>query len=147
MTLYELGLEYEKSAELIRARLKELRAMVKTATTADERWHIKRRIADLTPMLTECNKISTYLKRYYEHGYYIGDGPYQRKLQQFRTGDTESFKVADCPLHIDKRTDRETTAGYNRMFNKRENVPRLGGRRRSKQINDFSQLLQRVKET
>lgn len=147
MTLYELGLEYEKSAEPIRARLKELRSMLKTAPTADERWRIKRRIADLTPILTECNKISTYLKRYYERGYYIGDGPFQREQQQFRTGDTKSFKVADCPLHIDKRTDRETTSSYNRMFNKRENVPRLSGGRRSKQIDDFSQLLQRVKET
>lgn len=147
MTLYELGIEYEKSAEPIRARLKELRGLLKTVATDDERWHIKRRIADLSPMLTECNKISTYLKRYYEHGYYINDGPFHRELQQFRTGDTKPCKIADCPLHIDKRTDRETTACYNRMFDKRENVSRLGGGRRSKQINDFSQLLPRIKET
>jgi len=38
--------------------------------TADEAWHIKRRIAELTPMLTQMNELAELTAHYYDKGYY-----------------------------------------------------------------------------
>lgn len=70
MTLKELSAEYRQSAQLLRTRLKELRQVLKVAETADERWHIKRRIYELTPILTQTNKVAELLEKYYDGGYY-----------------------------------------------------------------------------
>ena len=70
MTLREMSAEYEAAAVPLRARLRELRQMLETAETADEVWHIKRRIAELTPMLTQMNELAELTARYYERGYY-----------------------------------------------------------------------------
>ena len=70
MTLTQIGMEYRASAEPLRLRLKELRAELKTARDSEEIWHLKRRIAELTPMLTQCNALSALCIRYYERGYY-----------------------------------------------------------------------------
>lgn len=65
MTLYEIGLEYENSSALLSARLSELRKELAVATDPDEVWHLKRRIYELTPMLTECNRQAKRCKNYY----------------------------------------------------------------------------------
>ena len=70
MTLAQIGWQYRASAEPLRKRLKELRAALKTAEDPEEIWHLKRRIAELTPMLTECNALAALCERYYERGYY-----------------------------------------------------------------------------
>lgn len=70
MTLYQIGGLYRNSAEPLRRRLKELRAALKTATDPEEVWRLKRRIAELTPMLSECNALAVLCERYYERGYY-----------------------------------------------------------------------------
>lgn len=70
MTLAQIGGQYRASAEPLRKRLKELRAALKTAEDPEEIWHLKRRIAELTPMLTECNALAALCERYYERGYY-----------------------------------------------------------------------------
>ena len=70
MTLTQIGMEYRASAEPLRRRLKELRAALKTARDPEEIWHLKRRIAELTPMLTQCYALSALCLRYYERGYY-----------------------------------------------------------------------------
>ena len=70
MTLYQLGGQYRASAEPLRRRLKELRAALKTARDPEEVWHLKRRIAELTPLLTEANALAVLCERYYERGYY-----------------------------------------------------------------------------
>ena len=70
MTLYQIGAEYRRSAELLRRRLKELRCALKNARDPEEIWHLKRRIADLTPLLTECNALASLCEHYYERGYY-----------------------------------------------------------------------------
>ena len=36
-------------------------------------WHLKRRIAELTPMLTECNALAKICEHYYEPGFYRDD--------------------------------------------------------------------------
>lgn len=55
---------------MIRAKLKELRAALKAAQTEAERWALKRRISELTPMLTQTNKVADLLEHYYERGYW-----------------------------------------------------------------------------
>jgi len=70
MTLSQIGGLYRSSAEPLRRRLQELRAALKTARDPEEIWHLKRRIAELTPMLTECNALAALCERYYERGDY-----------------------------------------------------------------------------
>lgn len=70
MTLKELSLEYEAAAVPLRQRLRLLRQLLAEAADPEEIWHIKRRIAELTPMLTEMNELAELTGRYYERGYY-----------------------------------------------------------------------------
>ena len=70
MTLAQIGGLYRASAEPLRKRLKELRAALKTTEDPEQIWHLKRRIAELTPMLTQCNALAVLCRRYYERGYY-----------------------------------------------------------------------------
>ena len=70
MTLAQLSREYEASAALLRKRLHQLRQMLAQAEDPEEIWHIKRRIAELTPMLTQMNELAELTAHYYERGYY-----------------------------------------------------------------------------
>jgi hypothetical protein len=70
MTLAELSRCYEEAAVPLRARLRELRNLLAQAKDPEEIWHIKRRIAELTPMLTQMNELAELTAHYYERGYY-----------------------------------------------------------------------------
>ena len=70
MTLTELSRCYEDAAVPLRARLRELRMALAIAEDPDEVWHLKRRIADLTPMLTQMNELAELTAHYYDRGYY-----------------------------------------------------------------------------
>ena len=70
MTLQELSKCYEAAAVPLRARLRELRIMLAQAEDPEEVWHIKRRIAELTPMLTQVNELAELTAHYYDRGYY-----------------------------------------------------------------------------
>ena len=70
MTLQEISRGYEEAAVPLRARRRVLRQMLDKATDPEEVWHIKRRIHELTPMLTEMNELAELTARYYERGYY-----------------------------------------------------------------------------
>ena len=70
MTLAELSKCYEAAAVPLRARLWLLRQELAKAEDPEEIWHLKRRIAELTPMLTEMNELAELTARYYERGYY-----------------------------------------------------------------------------
>ena len=70
MTLQELSREYEASAVLLRTRLRQLRQELAAAEDPEESWHIKRRIAELTPMLTQMNELKELTQHYYDRGYY-----------------------------------------------------------------------------
>ena len=70
MTLREISETYRAAAVPLRARLKLLRQLLAKAQDPEEIWHIKRRIAELTPMLTEMNELAELTARYYERGYY-----------------------------------------------------------------------------
>ena len=70
MTLQELSKCYEEAAVPLRARLRELRILLAQTEDAEEIWHIKRRIAELTPMLTQMNELAELTAHYYDRGYY-----------------------------------------------------------------------------
>ena len=70
MTLAQISEEYEASAALLRERLRFLRQELAKAKDPEEIWHLKRRIAELTPMLTQMNELAELTSHYYERGYY-----------------------------------------------------------------------------
>ena len=70
MTLQEISHGYETAAVLLRTRLKQLRRELELAKDSEEIWHLQRRIAELTPMLTEMNELRDLTAHYYERGYY-----------------------------------------------------------------------------
>ena len=73
MTLAEMSREYEASAALLRERLRQLRAELAKAENPEEIWHLKRRMAELTPMLTQMNELAELTAHYYERGYWRGE--------------------------------------------------------------------------
>ncbi len=70
MTLTELSACYEQAAVPLRLRLKQLRQMLAAADDPEEIFHIKRRIGELTPMLTQMNELAELTAHYYDRGYY-----------------------------------------------------------------------------
>ena len=70
MTLAELSVCYEAAAVPLRARLRLLRQTLARTEDPEEIWHLKRRIADLTPMLTQMNELADLTAHYYDRGYY-----------------------------------------------------------------------------
>jgi hypothetical protein len=70
MTLIEMSECYRAAAQPLRSRLRELRQAVAVCEDAEELWHLKRRIAELTPMLTQMNELADLTAHYYERGYW-----------------------------------------------------------------------------
>ena len=70
MTLAQLSYCYEEAAVPLRNRLRELRNALATTDDPEEIWHLKRRIAELTPMLTQMNELAELTAHYYDRGYY-----------------------------------------------------------------------------
>ena len=66
MSLAALSADYEAAAVPLRARLRELRFLLAAAEDPEEIWHIKRRIAELTPMLTQMNELAELTAHYYD---------------------------------------------------------------------------------
>ena len=70
MALADLSKDYEAAAALLRARLRMLRTCLAVATDPEEVFHLKRRIAELSPMLTQMNELAELTAHYYDRGYY-----------------------------------------------------------------------------
>ena len=70
MALNDLSADYQHSAQLLKDRLAALRAELRKTTDPEEIWQLKRRIAELTPMLTEMNELAELTAHYYEKGHY-----------------------------------------------------------------------------
>ena len=70
MNLKELSVCYEAAAVPLRARLHQLRQMLAQENDPEQIWHLKRRIAELTPMLTQMNELAELTAHYYDRGYY-----------------------------------------------------------------------------
>ena len=70
MTLREMSKDYRAAAVPLRQRLAQLRRALKQTDDPEAVWCLKRRIAVLTPMLTEMNELADLTEHYYERGYY-----------------------------------------------------------------------------
>ena len=70
MTLQELSKCYEEAVLPLRRRLRELRYLREQTDDPEERFRIKRRIGELTPMLTQMNELAELTAHYYDRGYY-----------------------------------------------------------------------------
>lgn len=70
MTLAELSPMYEAAAVPLRIRLRQLRLMLAQTQDPEEIFHIKRRIQELTPMLTQMNELAELTAHYYDRGYW-----------------------------------------------------------------------------
>lgn len=70
MNLLELSKAYDASASLLRRRIWELRMELSCTRDPQQRWHIKQRIAELTPILTQMNELADLTAHYYERGYW-----------------------------------------------------------------------------
>ena len=70
MRLAELSEGYLLSAELLREKLRLLRACLKTADTAQERAALRHEIAALSPILTQCYELAELTAHYYERSFY-----------------------------------------------------------------------------
>jgi hypothetical protein len=70
MTLAELSAGYQESARLLRQRMKELRKALRQTNDPEEQWHLQRRIADLTPILTQMNELAELTAHYYDPGFW-----------------------------------------------------------------------------
>ena len=66
MTLAELSRCYEAAAVPLRLRLRELRRELAREQDPEKIWQLKRRIADLTPLLTEMNELAELTAHYYD---------------------------------------------------------------------------------
>lgn len=69
MTLAQLSGEYEASAALLRVRIRELRQAIRLEADPEARFRLRRRVAELSPMLTQMNQLAELTARYYERGY------------------------------------------------------------------------------
>ena len=70
MTMTELSRSYEEAAALLRSRLRYLRQTLAVTHDPEESWHLKRRIAELTPILTQMNELADLTAHYYDRGYW-----------------------------------------------------------------------------
>ncbi len=70
MTLLEMSRDYKAAAVPLRGRLRQLRQRLKETEDPEEIWRIKRRIAELTPMLTQVNELAELTEHYYDRGYW-----------------------------------------------------------------------------
>ena len=70
MTLKQISRDYEEAAALLRQRLRLLRQKLAEAEDPEDIWHLKRRIAELTPILTQMNELKELTERYYDRGDY-----------------------------------------------------------------------------
>ncbi len=68
--LEELSRGYRAAAQPLRERLRDLRQAMEKSDDPEEVWHIKRRIAELTPMLTQMNELADLTAHYYDRGYW-----------------------------------------------------------------------------
>lgn len=115
--MQELAKAYAESAALISARLSELRRELSEATDPEVIWHIKHRISVLTPILTEQYALEEYCRRYYERGFFIGNGPFRgRGADQRRAEITRRAKNKNYNGH---GVDRMSTGCVFRPYNER----------------------------
>lgn len=66
MTLYELALEYEQTAAMLRERISELERAMKDADDEPRRVQLDRRLRPLRSMYRDTRAVARYLRDYYQ---------------------------------------------------------------------------------
>ena len=66
MTLYELSLEYEQTAALLRGRISELERAMKETDDEPRRAQLDRRLRPLRSMYRDTRAVARYLSDYYK---------------------------------------------------------------------------------
>ena len=66
MTLYELSLEYEQTAAMLRGRIVELECACREARSEERRRQLDGRIRPLRSMYRDVRSVARHLERYYE---------------------------------------------------------------------------------
>ena len=69
MTLQEMSLEYEASADAIRKRIAELREAERSQSNEEHSRRLRLRIAALTPLLRESRELAFLTAHYYDRSY------------------------------------------------------------------------------
>ncbi len=70
MALADLSPEYRESARLLKERMKQLRKALRETRDPEEKWNIERRMAALTPIITQMNELAELTEHYYEPGFW-----------------------------------------------------------------------------
>ena len=70
MTLSELSVSYQNSADAIHGRIAELRDRERNQTDPEAAFHLRQRINELTPLLREARELASLTAHYYDRSYY-----------------------------------------------------------------------------
>lgn len=70
MTLVEMSVVYGASAAAIRLRMTDLRAEIRRTHDMETARALRRRIAELMPLLQEARELAALTAHYYEKGYH-----------------------------------------------------------------------------
>ena len=70
MTLRELSPAYREAAALLELRIKELRQQASRTDDPVEKWHLRRRVLELKPMLIQMHELAELTEHYYDRGFW-----------------------------------------------------------------------------
>ena len=70
MTLKELSAAYRESARLLEVRIRSLRLAAARSRDPEEIWQLRRRVAELKPMLDQVRELAELTEHYYDRGYW-----------------------------------------------------------------------------
>lgn len=70
MTLKELSGTYREAALLLERRIKSLQLAAARSDDPDEIWRLRRRVAELKPMLLQTRELAELTEHYYDRGYW-----------------------------------------------------------------------------
>lgn len=70
MTLIEISVTYQASADALRRRIRLLRTQARGQTDAEAVRALNARIAALQPMLREARELASLTRHYYDRGYH-----------------------------------------------------------------------------
>lgn len=71
MTMQELSGQYAGNAEILYRRIVELRRQAAAAADPDARFHLRRRIDELTPIWREARELANWTAHYYDRSYRV----------------------------------------------------------------------------
>ena len=70
MTLAEMSVSYQDSEHTIRRRIRELQEETKHTEDPEALWHLRRRMAELQPILREARELALLTAHYYDRSYH-----------------------------------------------------------------------------